>query len=115
MVPNPSQIQQQLSEVSKDDIYPYIGENSQKSHLVFIDGVYSPNFSDITGLKSSTVIAGSFVELSKTDVGRTHSASLKSTLNYVPDTDEASRNSFGSDMLTAVNMVILYCFHLSLI
>jgi len=80
----------------------YIDSNCNHSHMVFVDGHFSPEHSDISALKGS---AGdvTFTTLSKLDASLLeHQRALLET-NRV-DTDEQPRNSYASDTLSALGL-----------
>ena len=90
--------------VTKGDISPYIAESCSKSHLVFVDGSFVPELSDTSAIPAS-VVAGSYIHLLSKKGGETSLIDVKNSLLHVPDIEEQPRNSFGSDLLTAINMV----------
>lgn len=104
--------------VTKDDISPYIAEKCVKSHLVFVDGSFAPELSDTSAIPASVVV-GSYINLMSKVDGKTTLTDVESSLLHVPDIEEQPRNSFGSDILTAINMVnntflsLKFCFLLT--
>ena len=93
-------IQQHSNIISKDLILPYINQDCIHSHIIFIDGIYSSSLSDLTHLPAD-VVASTLQQMSGTQI-----TDLVDSLSYAPDMTEKPRDSFASDTLSAINMVI---------
>lgn len=80
----------------------YIDSNCNHSHMVFVDGHFSPEHSDVTALKGD---AGgvTFTTLSKLDASLLEHQRTLLESNRV-DTDEQPRNSYASDTLSALGL-----------
>lgn len=76
-------------------VSPYIDEACADSCIVFVDGYFRRDLSRQTNIPSD-VLVGSIAD---------HAASAVDLLTRSPDLGELSRNSYGSDVLTALNMV----------
>lgn len=81
----------------KEEISIYIDSSCKESHLVFIDGVYSPSLSNQDGIQSSSAIVSAMSS-------REMPSSIIDMLGHIPDSTELPRDSFGSDLLTALNL-----------
>lgn len=89
--------QRQQQQPSLSDIKDHIDERCAKSHLTFIDGVYCAELSCTTDVPKEVT----FTSLSASAVT---DVQLESSLMLVPDKEEKPRDSFGSDVLSALNM-----------
>lgn len=85
----------------QSSIDQYIDESCKESHLVFIDGVYTPSLSNLDSIKDSAAVITSMSSL-ELPLGKT-----LDILSYIPDINELPRNSFGSDLITALNLCYL--------
>ena len=82
---------------SLDKLLKYVDDNCIKSYVVFVDGNYMPSLSDTTIL-SNGILIESFKTLDiKND-------NINKMLMYIPDDKEFPRDSFGSNILTSLNM-----------
>lgn len=77
----------------------YCHESCKDSAIVFLDGVYQPSLSKISAIQESGL---NMVSLSQGDKCPT---ALWDLLQWVPNNGASSRESYGSDALTAVNLV----------
>lgn len=100
--------QSTLSTLDDQNIRSLIDEQCTTSCLVFIDGLYSREHSSTAGIPTG-LIAQSIRQVQDADI----MGHIKDITNaWVPDLMEPPRNSFGSDLLTALNKVNIYysCF-----
>ena len=77
----------------------YADESCVGGCLVFVDGFYQPALSRIAPLPATAVIAA----LSQLDSATAAAAGVAELLTHVPDTTELPRDSYASDVLTALN------------
>lgn len=98
-------------------IEEYIDSACEKSCLIFVDGKYSPALSRINGIDSAALEYSHFYEGQDSGFDRgLPTGSLPGFLGdmeivaAVPDTNAIPRDSLGSDMLSALNMVIEYFY-----
>jgi Fe-S cluster assembly protein SufD len=97
-------------EVTHDDISPYIDEQCKDACLVFVDGSYRSDLSSIHGL--SDMINSHQIDIGSLQSGQLQQQTLsyiksENILKYMIDVDVPNRDSFGSDILAAMNMVNL--------
>jgi len=77
----------------------YVDEGCVGGCLVFVDGFYQPALSRTAPLPATVVVAA----LSQLDAAAAVAAGVEELLAYVPDTAELPRDSYASDVLTALN------------
>jgi Fe-S cluster assembly protein SufD len=82
----------------KEEVSIYIDSSCNTSNLVFIDGVYSPSLSSQAGINSSSGVIVSAMS------SQLVPSSIIDILGHIPDEDEFPRDSFGSDLLTGLNL-----------
>jgi hypothetical protein len=87
--------------VTSEAIRPFIDEECLNSHMVFIDGRFSPSLSMLSGVPKSVLAAS----LLKIDAQTRSQLAISEIMSFIPDRDEKMRNSYASDALTAVNLV----------
>lgn len=101
--------------ITKASISKYISEDCAHSHIVFVDGAFHAQLSDISSVPTSVTVA-SLSQLLSASKRDTAQEALDSFL-YVPDVNEVKRDSFGSDILSGLTLVnhldsnILTCTH----
>jgi len=83
-----------------DSILEYVDDNCIKSFITFIDGNYISSLSDTSNIANDMTIKS----LKSLD---NNNDKVNDMLNYIPDAIELPRNSFGSDILTVLNMANL--------
>jgi len=83
------------------DIKDHIDESCAKSYLTFVDGTYFPQLSCTLGLPKELTFSALSVNV---DTANSSVAAFEESLMLVPDKNEKSRDSFGSDILSALNM-----------
>lgn len=96
------------SKITKASISKYVGEDCTHSHLVFVDGEYSPALSDTSKIPS-TVTATSLIPL-LSGSGKDQAKRAMDAFLSIPDTNEVNRDSFASDTLTGLTLVKLLTF-----
>ena len=87
------------------DVHPFIDDSCRDSYLVFIDGQFRRELSNVSGL-SAGVIASSLLSLSGSCEWQ-QKQRFVDMIESVPDSHQLPRNSFGSDVLTAINLAQL--------
>jgi hypothetical protein len=89
------------SHITAEAIRAYVDTDCSSSCLVFVDGKYSAQLSNLSGI-SKDVIVKSLLQLDSTS---RENFNLGDMLAYIPDKGEKMRNSYASDSMTALNMV----------
>lgn len=89
------------AEISEASIQSYVDESCRESCLVFVDGILHRSLSK-TGAIPADVTACSLFNL---DSSKFDEMGVASMLEYVPDIKELPRNSYASDVITALNSV----------
>jgi hypothetical protein len=87
----------ELSTVNENDIADNIDESCLNSCLVFVDGIYSPSLSKTSSI--SYEIMEQFLQ--------SWSYNIHEYYASIPDKDALNRNSYGSDALVGLNMVMI--------
>lgn len=90
--------------ITKASVSKYIGAECLQSHLVFVDGTFSASLSDVSKVPTS-VTATSVSQLLSGSGADGAQEALSSFLD-VPDVSEVKRDSFGSDILSGLSLVI---------
>lgn len=85
---------------SLDKILKCVDDNCIKSFVVFVDGKYIPSLSDTSSISNDMIIKN----LKSLD---SYDEKVNDMLDYIPDATELPRNSFGSNVLTALNLANL--------
>eukprot|EP01031_Cornospumella_fuschlensis_P039327 gene39326-47868_t len=96
--------------VSLHSLLPYVDERSMRSRVVFVDGLFRPELSDISGLGADvrlSVIQNESQGQHHAFEGVADEEGLRQVLGEVLERQEESRDSFGSDVLGACNMALL--------
>lgn len=89
------------TEISEANIQSYVDESCRESCLVFVDGVLCHSLSRTSAIPADITACSLFnLESSKFD-----EMGVASMLEYVPDITELPRNSYASDVITALNSV----------
>ena len=87
-------------------------DQCKQSCVVYVDDVYSPRLSRTSSIPAD-VIAGSILSLcadsgDNSESRRQLMEHVTSAIEHIPDSKELPRNSFGSDVLTVLNLVSLF-------
>jgi hypothetical protein len=89
------------AEISEANIRSYVDESCRESCLVFVDGILCHSLSRTSAIPADVTACSLFnLESSKFD-----EMGVASMLEYVPDIKELPRNSYASDVITALNSV----------
>ena len=98
---NRSELENIETNISRD----YVSSENSEICLLFVDGSYCGTISDKSSITSggdNHVYVGA---LSQSQQGNLLSEELKAEMTYLPDKGELPRNSFASDVVSALNMV----------
>lgn len=87
----------------------YVDSSCSSSYMVFVDGIYSNNLSNVqnSGIPDSVM----FKALTDSDCSfdeDTLQSILEQMSVNIPDVNEKPRDSFSSDLITGINLVIKF-------
>lgn len=86
----------------KDKVAPFVNERCSNSFYVFIDGIYNPSLSHPLTNSNNEAAFPQFVSISSmtSDIQNR----FINELGFYPDANEPPKHSFGSDILTSLNI-----------
>jgi hypothetical protein len=94
-----------LSEGLRAQVHRLVDARCAGSHIVILNGAYAPSLSNITSIADRITIDGADLIAINDDLPEGVKDSVRRMATFLPDTDEAPRNSFGSSYIGALTMV----------